>query len=276
MLEKSIASFYWSLSNSIKERKKALRLKRYDILPDPTRISKIVHNIRNEQHPYLISGFECAYLNYLFLCESHEDFINENILSFAPKEHEMKNGKNYDKMLWGHINWDKMFQDIIAELLELDSSEGLGKLFEDTLMDYVPYAGMKCDGLCPGCEKERIRQDAIEWVHLRHGNGLLKQTFYERFSGKTVDKFNREFSEFVSDYLEKRKPTEYSFGLQAYNFYKAVSRTADWYSLVKIQYSGTSDEKSDFQRLLEEYVENGRGQIQKLKEYQQRFDKLSM
>lgn len=283
MLEKSKNFFYRSLSKSIRTRKKDLGLKRDDILFEPTRVSKIVNNTRNKHHPHLIGGGEYAYLNYLFLCESHEAFINENILNTPLGMHEKKNGKNYDKMLWGHINWDKMFRYVIVELLKLDSSEELEKMFEDTLIDYVPYAAIKYEELNPEYgkvyifpnERKKIRYDAIKWVHLRHGSGLFKQTFYKRFSGKTLREFDKEFFEFISDYLEKRKPDGYSLGLQAYNYHKTVSSIAAyWQSLDEIQYSDASDEKSDFQTLLEEYMENGREQMRKLGEYQQKFDNL--
>lgn len=281
MFENIKNSIYKSISDSIKDRKKTLNLKRTDILSEPTRISKIINNVRNKHHPYLISSGEYVYLNYLFLCKDHDSFIKEKILESTLEALEEKSGNNYDEMLWGHIDWDKMFQDVIAELSKSDSSEGMGKVFEDTLVDYVPYAVIRYDELNPGYgkiyvfpdERKVKRQNAIEWVHLRHGSRLFKQAFFERFSGKTLREFDKGFDGFVKDYFMERKPDEYSFGLQAYNFHRTISQIAvHWQSLAEVQYGDMSNEKSDFKTLLEEYLKNGREQMQKLEKYQQNFD----
>lgn len=281
MLEKIKDNFYQSLSESIKNRKETLNLKRDEVLTDATRVSKIVHNTRNEHHPYLIGTGEYPRLIYLFLCKDHDSFINE--VDAPEEELQKKCKKNYDEMLWGHIDWDKMFQDVIKELSESDISEELGKIFEGTLVDYVPYAVIRYDEfpreysrvfIFPD-EREGKRQDAIKWVHLRHGSGLFKQAFYERFSKKTLQEFDKEFHKFVSDYLEKRKPRPYSFGLQAYNFCKNLSGfLAYWQSLPEVQYSDMADKKSESAILLDEYIKNGREQIRKFEKYQQDFDAL--
>lgn len=291
MFEKTKDSFYQSLGESIKNRKKALGLIRKKILKDERRVSRIIHGIRNEHYPYLICRSEYPHLNLLFQCESKNDFIFKNDLIIDTKEFVEKCGKiNCDEMLWGHINWDKMFQDVItelsellesSELSELKSSEELVKLFKDTLVDYVPYAGIRYDELpheygrifIPLDEKKEKRKNAIERVHLRHGSELFKQTFLERFSGKKLREFDKEFLDFVSDYLNKRKPNDYSLGLQAYNFHKSISRIAiRWQSLAEVQYVDMPVKKSNFQILLEEYIKYGREQMKELEKYQQKFD----
>lgn len=285
MFKKIIDAFYKSLVNSIQTRKKQLKLKREDILNDPKRVTEITQGIRNPHHPHLIGKTEYAYLYYLYLFKDRDSFVKEDILNIAVDDHIKKNGDNYDKMLWGHIDWNEMFKDTITELSKLDSSEGLGYSFDSTLIDYVPYAVIKYDELHPKYGKEYIfpdereteRQNAIYWVHIRHGSELFKQTFLEKFKGKTLAEFDKKFNEFVEDYLEKRKPNPYSLGLQAYNFHKNISGfAAYWQSFAEVQYSDMYVEKSDLVKLLDEYLENGRKQIQMYKKYQQDFDTFSV
>lgn len=285
MFEKIIEDFYKSLAGSIRNRKKQLKISRDEILNDPKRVSNITQAIRNNHHPYLIGKSEYAYLYYLYLFEDKDSFLKECILDTKVDVHIKKNGTNYDRMLWGHIDWDKMFKDTITELSGLDFSEGFGNLFESTLIDYVPYAVIKYDGLHPEYgkeyvfpeERERERQNAVCWVHLRHGSELFRKSFLERFEGKTLSGFDEKFREFVEDYLEKRKPNPYSLGLQAYSFHKNISGfAAYWQSFVEVQYSDMYDEKSKIVKLLDEYLENGRKQIQEFKKYQQYFDDFNV
>ena len=58
MFELIIENFYSSLSDSIKERKKSLNLRRDDILTDPKRVTQITKNLLDEHHPYLIGKTE--------------------------------------------------------------------------------------------------------------------------------------------------------------------------------------------------------------------------
>lgn len=285
MFNKIIEDYYKKLAGSIKERKKFLNLNREDILTDPKRVTQITKNVRDKHHPYLIGKSEYAYLYYLFIKEDEDSFINEKTLSVNPDKHIEKNGDNYDKMLWGHIEWDKMFEDTIAELSELDLSEDLGELFDYTLTDYVPYAIIKYDELHPEYGKEYIfpddrgneRQNAIHWVYLRHGSDFFKQVFSEKFKGKTLDKFDDRYREFVKEYLEKMKPDSYSLGLQAYNFHKNISGfAAYWQSLAEVQYKNTDSEDSDLEKLIAEYIANGRTQIQLFKKYQIEFDAFNV
>ena len=284
MFEEIQKEFYESLVKSIKARKKDLELTRDDILPDPKRITNILKKTSDARHPYLIGRDEYPRLIHLFLCEDKESFVNVNVLDREQLEELRKNcNNNYDKMLWEHCNWDKMFEDIIKELSESDRSEGLGRIFEDTLTDYAPYAAIKKEGLHPKYaivyifpdEEERKRQDAIKWVHLRHGSRLFKQTFYKRFSGKTLCEFYTEFHEFVTDYLKERNAKDYSFGAQTYSFHQSFSRIVmHWQSLPEVQYGDIGDEKSELQILLEEYKKYGEKHMKKLEEYQRKFDKL--
>lgn len=311
MFKETKDNFYKSLSNSIKNRIIDLKLKGREILNDAGRVSKIVSGYRNH-YPYLICSGEYPRLNFLFSCEDYNSFIVKNDLNDEPKELIKRYGNNYDKMLWRHIDWDKMFQDAITELSEydilenleklknlknlkklgelkkqeeleeLEEQEKLIKLFEDTLIDYAPYALIRYDELDFNYarififpeERKGKRQKAIERVHLGHGSEVFKQTFLEKFSGKTLREFDKGFSEFISDYLKKRKPDNYSLGLQAYKFHKNLSEyVVDWQKRLDVQFDDESDEKSI---LLGRYIRYGREQMQKLKEYQQEFDNLAI
>lgn len=288
-------NFYESLAKSIGDRKRVLNLNREDILFEKTRVSKIVNNTRNKHHPYLIGKGEYLYLINLFLYEDHDSFKKANILKTLEDELIKKCGNNYDEMLWGHINWDKMFQDTIAELSELDildnpeklegleEQKKLEKLFKDTLVDYAPYAVIRYDELPYEYGKRFIfqdeakdkKQEAIERVHLRHGSELFKQTFLEKFSGKMLHEFDKGFPEFVSDYLKKRMPDIYSVGLQAYKFHKNFSEyMVCWQELPEVQYGDVSDKKSDLYILLDEYKKYGQEHMKRLVKCQKKFDKL--
>ena len=105
---------------------------------------------------------------------------------------------------------------------------------------------------------------------------LFQETFYKRFSGKTLREFDKEFQEFVSDYLKERKDNEFSFGSQAYEFHKTFSRIIiHWQELPEVQFGDVPDEESDLKKLLDEYHKYGSEHMKKLEEYQQQFDKLN-
>lgn len=275
--------FYESLIKSVKDRKKTLKLTRDEILPDPKRVTKILNNIRDTSYPYLIGTAEYPRLKCLFECKDKEHFINENALT--AEELKIKFGNNYDKMLWGHIDWDKMLQGVITELSKSDISEGMGMVFEDTLVDYVPYAVVRYDELpldyakifiFPG-ERRAKRQEAIKWVYLKHEDGLFKEAFLEWFSGKTLRDFDKEFDKFVEEYLKKRKPNGQSLGLQAYDFHKSMSKIAiHWQSLDEVKYGDMSEKKSDLQTLYEEYINYNREQMRTLEKFQQKFDAINL
>lgn len=305
MFEKIKEKFYESLIESIKDRKKSLNVIRDDILPDPKRVTDILKITCDAHHPYLIGRDEYPRLLYLFRCKGKEEYVDVNILDRENLEElKKKCGNNYDEMLWKHIDWNKMFQDVVTELSKFVISEEVKKLkelkelkkleeqkklvklaviFENALVDYVPYAAVKEEGLHPDYakiyisedERERKRQDAIEWVHLRHGSELFKQTFYKKFSGKTLREFDKEFHEFVSDYLKERERKDYSLGSQTYNFHQSFSRIIiHWQELPEVLYGDVSDEKSDMYILLDEYRKYGMEHMKKLEEYQREFDKL--
>ena len=110
-------------------------------------------------------------------------------------------------------------------------------------------------------------------MHFGHKDELFKDTFYKHFSGKLLPDFDDGFSDFVLDYLEESKPKDYSIGLQAYNFYKNLSKyVADWQKLPEVQYVEENAEKSDLEILLQKYREYGWKHIQELIKYQQEFD----
>lgn len=308
-------NIYKSLGQSIKDRKETLNLKRREILNDERRVSKIVRGVPTDHYSLLICKGEYPRLNYLFLCEDRESFIAENNLDEKPEKLIEKSGNNYDKMLWGHIDWNKMFQDAIAELnalekldmkelkkleelkeskelkdpkelkklKELKKSKELDKLFKDTLVDYIPYAVIRYDELpkeygkvfiIPDKRKE-IKQKAIERVHLSQGSELFKQTFLERFSGKTLREFHNEFPLFISDYLKKRMPDKKSLGLQAYTAHINLAEFAtEWQSLDDVQYGNEYGKKSDLQALLEEYIRYSRKHLMELEKFQPKFDAI--
>ncbi len=255
-MENVINNFYKSLGKSIEERKKkeSLKLRRDDILENPKRVTDIIKGKHNIHHPYLIGKYEYEDLYCLFLSDDKETFFKNLKLARENRDEFYKKiGNNYDKMLWGHIDWDMMLQDTINAISQMDISTDLGKLFDETLIDDVSYAVIKYDELDPGCavkwipqeERADIRKKAIERVHLRCGHELFKQIFLEHFSGETLDKFDKQFLEFVKDYLEQKKPNQYSFGLQAYNLYKNISGfNAKWYLTENAQYGNADKEEN--------------------------------
>lgn len=290
LFERTIDKYYKSLGETINNRKKKLKLKREYILNDVKRVTYIVNGYHDEHHPYLIGKSEYDILYGLFLSDRQIAFFdNKDVAISEPKKFKKKISGNYDKMLWGHIDWDMMLRDTIDTLSQMDISTDLGKLFDETLIDDVLYAVNKYDELAPGCavvwipaeERAEIRKKAIERVHLRCGHERFKKIFMDNFSGKTLDKFDRYFAEFVKTYLEQKKPDQYSFGLQAYNLCKNISGfKAKWYSSEKVQYAnvkkntGEEEEKTESEKFLEDYIHDGQIQIDKLKEYQNRFDSL--
>lgn len=297
-MENVINNFYKSLGKSIEERKRkeSLKLRREDILANPKRVTDIIKGKHNKHHPYLIGKYEYEELYCLFLSDDEKTFLENQKLARGNRDAFYKKiGNNYDKMLWEHIDWDVMLRDTIDTVSKMDISTDLGKLFEETLIDDVSYAVIKYDELAPGYavvwipleERAGIRKKAIERVHLRCGHKLFKKIFMDNFLGKTLDKFDKNFVEFVKDYLEQKKPDQYSFGLQAYNLCKNISGfKVKWYTSEKAQYANVEEstgeeksineeeEKTESEKLLEDYIRDGYIQIEKLKEYQERFDSL--
>lgn len=307
MLIKLKEGFYQSISEAIKNRKKKLKLKNKEILGNETRVSRIVNNVHNGQYPYLISQVEYAYLIQLFLYEDRESFINADTLNISEAELLKKCGNNFDKMLWEHIDWDKMFQYVIAvlsetdilekqkeleeleelekpkkwkELEELEKQVRLVTLFEKTLVDYAPYALIRYDELpfdyarifiFPK-DRAEIREKAIERVYLRHGSEAFKQSFLKRFSGKVLSDFDKGFYRFISDYLEKRIPDKYSLGLQVYEAHLSHSKfVVDWKNFLNVEFEDSDDEKTI---LLRKYIRRNREHMLELAGYQQEFDNL--
>lgn len=275
MFEKTIDLIYASIATAIKGKKRELKLKRNDILDIPRRVTDIVHNKHNIHHPYLIGKYEYEALYSLFISNDKNSFL----------ENKKREFDNYDEMLWQHIDWDIIFKSTITELSTLDLSNELGRIFDSTLIDHVPYAVIKYDELHPNYgrtyispeERKKERENAIYRVYLRHGNKVFEQTFLEIFTGCTLNKFDIHFNEFVTEYLKKKKVQPYSLGLQAYNLHKNLSIfKAYWQSLDEVQYNDMYNTPSDFSKKLEEYLGNGREQLQKLKKYQQEFDSFDV
>lgn len=287
MFETIITNFYHSLSNSILKRKNDLDLTRDDILKDPTRVTDIISERRDKHHPYMIGRTEYKYLADLYRFDNKDDFLKKGLQNTDREIYANYKYDNYDQLLWGHINWEELFNNTITELSNLDSSNNFGELFENTLIDYVPYALIKYEKLnpkyariyIPPDERAKERENAIYWVHLRYGSTLFKQIFLDKFKGaKNLNKFDEHFIEFVKVYLEKKiVPREHSLGYQAYDLHNSISTfRAYWESLVEVQYSDLFETSSDLEKLLRDYWENGVEQIRKLKQYQVAFDALNV
>ncbi|MDN2454121.1 hypothetical protein [Lactobacillus sp. UCMA15818] len=158
--KKTIEYFYNSLADSIGKRIKQLGVTREDVLhSDPTRVTDIVKNRRNKNHPYLIGEREYSKIYNIFKFNTKEEVskqgLNHNEFIKEVKEfgRDKKTGKmktikkkkffdpnNYDNMLWGHIDWEKLFLCIMEDIQALDSDDELHKVFEQSLLDYVPYS----------------------------------------------------------------------------------------------------------------------------------------
>lgn len=272
MFEKTIDLIYESIAKAIKKKRQELKqIKRKDILDIPRRVTDIINNKHNIHHPNLIGKYEYDALYALYISKDEKSFF----------ENKKREFDNYDKMLWQHIDWDKVFKSTITELSTLDLSDELGEIFDSTLIDYVPYAVIKYDELDPNYgrtyifpeERKKERKNAIYRIYLQHGNKVFRQTFLEKFTGCTLNKFDIHFSEFVKEYLKKKEVQPYSLGLQAYNLHKNLSIfAAHWQSLDEVQYSDIYKTSSEFGKLLEQYIKDEIEQIRKLKEYQQAFD----
>ncbi len=144
----SINFYYASLSASIENRISTLKLKRKHVLPtDPSRVSKIKNNTRSKKHPYLIGTKEYKWINLIFMMNNKEDIIQairhydeasvgEGLVSL----HEDSDSMNYDDLLWGHIDWEKLYVIILEDLNNIPKASELGSAFMDSLLDYVPFA----------------------------------------------------------------------------------------------------------------------------------------
>lgn len=280
MFETILTDFYHSLADSIKERKKALGLKRYDILNDPTRLTDIISKKRDKHHPYMIGRMEYKYLSDLFRFDNKDDFFSQGLLNTNRETYSNYKYDNYDQLLWGHINWDEMLRKVIDELSEETIPESLKSPFEETLIDYVPYAMVKNKGIHPKYAKiyffpediQERRTKAINWVHLSNGNSFFKSAFLKKFSGKTLKKFDEKFIEFITDYLVAKKPQKNSLGLQAYNLrINASGYIAFMQSRIECQYKDIYYEEAKQYELLEKYEKNVYRLINEFEQIQSKF-----
>ena len=280
MFEAIITDFYDSLSTSIEERKDYLKLKRWDILKDQTRVTDIIKKRRNEHHPYMIGSTEYKYLADLYRFNNKTDFLEQGLLNTRKEEFANYEYHDYDQLLWGHINWDKMLRKVIKELSEETIPESLKNLFEETLIDYVPYAMVKNKDMHPKYAKiyffpediQERRTKAINWVHLSNGNSFFKSAFLKKFSSKNLKKFDENFIEFITAYLVAKKPQKYSLGLQAYNLrINASAYIAFMQSKIEYQYKDIHSKEAEQYELLENYEKNVYRLINEFEQIQSKF-----
>ena len=99
MFEAIITDFYDSLSASIEERKDYLKLKRWDILKDQTRVTDIIKKRRNEHHPYMIGSTEYKYLADLYRFNNKTDFLFFLLLNTRKEEFANYAYHDYDQLL---------------------------------------------------------------------------------------------------------------------------------------------------------------------------------
>jgi len=296
MLEKTINVFYESLIKSIKCKKEKLQLDSKEILDDFQRVKQILGNYRKGRHRYLIGTNEYIYLNDLYTAKNRNDFLRNGALSRCLASHDEELAKkeiaernktgNYDVMLWGHIKWKRFFGLLILELSEIDASEKLGKLFEDTLVDDAEYATIRYDELHKRYgkiyifpeDRKRIKAKAIQRVHFQEGYKGFKKFFDEKFKGETLRGFDGKFIKVVEEYLDSKTPDENSFGLRAYQNSKIIARVgAEWQDKPSVQYGDMYDEEVPGEvKLLERYMADIREQLYKEEEYQSEFDKLNL
>ncbi|WP_270290016.1 hypothetical protein [Enterococcus casseliflavus] len=157
--QRTIDYFYESLSQSIAKRIKKLGVTRDEVLPDPTRVTAIIKNRRTKKHPYLIGEREYNNLYNLFKFDTREEVArqeldNDNFVEVVEEYGvDRKTGKrgiiqkekfvdpnNYDDMVWGHIDWEKIFNCILEDIQKLDYDDELNVAFRHTLLNYVPFA----------------------------------------------------------------------------------------------------------------------------------------
>lgn len=281
-MKRTIDYYYKSLSKEILNRKTELGLKRYEILNDSNRVTDITKNSeRTSSHPNMISKEEHRLLYDLFLYENRKDFISEGVLSVGIDTIKM----NYDKMLWEHINWEEMYKKFIEELKSLPANEKLKKQFNYALIDYVPFARIYFNDFHPEFgktwvskkERDEIYDQAVEWVFLRYGYKKFKKFFLSYFSGKTLNKFNDNFLKFTTDFLDNKKPNDFSFGLSVYKQCKEISyfvvllQSFDEYKYEEM-YKEIPSETSEKINLLKNYISERENNLKKLERNQQQFD----
>ncbi|MDR2276289.1 MAG: hypothetical protein LBE23_00425 [Vagococcus sp.] len=281
-MERTIDYYYKSLSKEILNRKDELGLKRDEILKDPNRVTDIIKNSeRPSSHPYMIGKKEHRFLYDLFLYKNKKDFISEGVLSVGIDTIKM----NYDKMLWDHINWKEMYKIFIEELKSLSANEELKKQFNYALIDYVPFARIYFNDFHPEFgkiwipkeERDEIYEQAVKWVFFRYGHKKFEKFFLSYFSGKTLHEFDDNFLKFTADFLDSKKPNDFSFGLSVYKQCKEISyfvvllQSFDEYKYEEM-YKEISSETSEKINLLKSYISERENNLKKLERNQQQFD----
>ena len=173
-----------------------------------------------------------------------------------------------------------MLRKVIKELSEETIPESLKNLFEETLIDYVPYAMVKNKDMHPKYAKiyffpediQERRTKAINWVHLSNGNSFFKSAFLKKFSSKNLKKFDENFIEFITAYLVAKKPQKYSLGLQAYNLrINASAYIAFMQSKIEYQYKDIHSKEAEQYELLENYEKNVYRLINEFEQIQSKF-----
>lgn len=308
----TLDSFYKSLSKSIENKIKELSLKQNEIIPhNPKRVSEIVNCIRSKKHPYLIGTKEYRYFGKLFeyrnlssytayLLDLNDDDYYKEKEVYSLNNNSGKNeinkvkkfvdDKNYDNILWDHIDWEQMYRQIIQDLIIGNASEKIRKNFYENLIDYVPYSKLhfynttefaKVWNQYGNREKDEITNKAIEWCYLdsiSEYSKKLKKEFYEQFSGKKLDKFDEKFIRFSNNFLDyffkELKPSDNSFGLQALKYQNNIA--------VHINMLHTNDkwnyekEETEETALIQEFIDYSQIHVDKLSVFQEEFKKIKL
>lgn len=276
MYEGTIEYYFGSLSNSLKERRKRLGLKNEDIYPEyedsiisgesfthRQRVSKIMNNKKSENYPNLLSRGE---------------------IEIFTKNLKYKNSK---EMLWDHVDWDMMYDSIIQDFVNKTVSMNLYELFEKSLMDYVPFSIVYQEWNQDEYAKEwhtesqlkELRKEAAKWYYAKNRElnvSKLEEMFKKYFLNNGLSKFPKNFSHFIDNYFKEisteTKINNTSLGQQTavykMNYLKAREKLNENIEYVYF------DKKNDEAKLLEKYIKTNLYNMDELKEYQKKFDKL--
>lgn len=140
IFDHSIAYFYQSLSESIAERMEKLDLRPAQVTrDDPKRAKAVINNQRSDRYRTLIGKSEYIHFLKLFRFETTYDFKT------CILEEQDFTIKEQDNLLWGHIDWNQMYQLMMKDFLSIPIKKNsqLLNLYEHSLLNYVPFAIQK-------------------------------------------------------------------------------------------------------------------------------------
>ena len=294
MYELTIEFYFEGLSKKLKKRKEKLHKANKDIFPADTgdglseemiethqnsrnkRVSKILNNKRDRSHPYLMSEFEV-------------DVFVETL--------EYKNSK---EMLWNHINWKEIYNEVLNDLKKGNVPVELRNIFYSNLIDYVPYAELhyyentkfgKAWNKYTELEKDKIFEDAMKWCYYdkkeeqaeklekEFENSLkyVSEKDVEKGSEQKLKKFDLFFSSFLSNFLtpflNDCRPKKDSLGQQVLNYQEEIDVYRYKYNEL-MEFS--QGEETNHITVLKNYLDYSKEHVNKLASFQKELKEANI